>query len=274
MPDTLLNRFLRYVAIDTRADPTAAGTPSSPGQGELARLLADELRALGLNDATADAHAYVTASLPGSAHLAGAPAIGLLAHLDTAPEAPGAHVRPRVIPGYDGSEIELRPGMRFGPERFPMLREQQGKTLIVTGGDTLLGADDKAGIAIIMTVLERLLSRPDAARAPLRIAFVPDEEIGHGARLLDLEAFGAAWAFTLDGSGLGTLQYENFNAAGATVDIRGLSIHPGQALDRMVNAVLIGQDFLNRLPRDEIPAKPTDYQGFYHVTDFTSFPAL
>jgi tripeptide aminopeptidase len=174
-----------------------------------------------------------------------------------------------VIAGYDGSDIELRPGLLFSPEQFSMLREQVGKTLIVTGGDTLLGADDKAGIAIIMAVLENLAGRPDFAHAPLRIAFVPDEEIGHGARLLDIAAFGAAWALTLDGSGLGTLQYENFNAAQDTVDIRGLSIHPGYALGHMVNAVLIGQEFLNALPGDEIPAKTEGYQGFYHVTEFT-----
>ena len=262
----LLDRFLRYAACSTQADASATATPSSPGQMLLARLLADELRGLGL-EAAVDAHAYVTAVLP-ARNAPQAPVIGLLAHLDTACEASGANVSPRVIPAYDGTDIPLCPGMTLSVSRFPELAAQRGKTLIVTDGSTLLGADDKAGIAVIMTVLARLAGSPDTPHGPLHIAFTPDEEIGHGAALLDLAAFGADFAYTLDGSGLGTLEYENFNAAVADIHIRGLSIHPGQAKDRMINAVLLGQELLHGLPPAEQPARTEQRQGFYHVTSF------
>lgn len=263
----LLERFLRYVAYDTQANPAAGHVPSSPGQMALARQLATELEALGLAGVTVSEQAYVTAALP-ARNAPHAPTIGLLAHLDTACEASGAHVRPQVIDNYDGGDITLAPGMPLSPERFASLREKKGKTLIVTRGDTLLGADDKAGIAIIMSLMARLRDQPDIPHGPLRIAFVPDEEIGHGAALLDLAAFGADFAYTVDGSGHGTIEYENFNAAGAELTIRGLSIHPGHATHTMVNAVLLGQEFLNGLPKDETPARTANRQGFYHVTGF------
>lgn len=263
----LLHRFLRYASVDTKANPDAGVVPSSPGQHELARLLAEELRALGLR-ADVDEHAYVVATLPARNAHAKAPCIGLLAHLDTACEASG-HVRPRVIEQYDGGDIELKPGMTLGPEMFPSLRDQHGKTLIVTDGDSLLGADDKAGIAVIMTVLAALRDDPSLPHPAISVAFVPDEEIGHGAALLDLDAFGADFAYTLDGSGLGTIEFENFNAASAAIDIRGLAIHPGHAKGHMLNAVLLGQEFLNALPEHERPAVTEGREGFYHVTGFT-----
>ena len=266
MPD-LLHRFLRYVSVDTKANPDAGLVPSSPGQLELARLLTEELRALGLQ-AHADEHAYVVATLPARNAHPKAPCIGLLAHLDTACEASGC-VRPRVIERYDGGAIELKPGMALSPDMFPSLREQHGKTLIVTDGDSLLGADDKAGIAVIMTVLAALRDDPSLAHPAVSVAFVPDEEIGHGAELLDLDAFGADFAYTLDGSGLGTIEFENFNAAAATVRIRGLAIHPGHAKGHMLNAVLLGQEFLDGLPEHERPATTEGREGFYHVTGFS-----
>ncbi len=260
----LLERFLRYVRIDTRAEPDTGVTPSSPGQTTLARLLAEELRELGL-EVSLDNHAYVTAALPARNVGPDVPAIGLLAHLDTACEASGA-VRPRVIEHYDGAPIPLGQGLILSPGEFPSLREQRGKTLVVTDGSSLLGADDKAGIAVILTVLSRLRAHPDMAHGPVKVAFVPDEEIGHGAAMLDLAAFGADFAYTLDGSGLGVIEYENFNAAGARLTVRGKAIHPGHAKDHLLNAVLLAQEFLNGLPERERPQHTEGRQGFYHVT--------
>ena len=263
----LLNRFLRYIHINTKADPAVAHVPSSPGQMALARLLVDELRAIGL-DVTLDAHAYVTASLPARGAHPQAPAIGLLAHLDTACEASGV-VAPRIVEHYDGAVIPLGHGLSLNPELFPSLLQQIGKTLIVTDGSSLLGADDKAGIAVIMSVLAELREHPELPHGPIKVAFVPDEEIGHGAALLDLAAFGADFAYTLDGSGLGAIEFENFNAAGADLRIRGTAIHPGHAKGHMVNAVLLAQEFLNGLPTEERPDNTDHREGFYHVTDIS-----
>ena len=265
---SLLDRFLRYVRIDTQSRSEGAGTPSSPGQMTLARLLADELTALGLEAVTVDKHAYATARLPGRGAAPGAPAIGLIAHLDTALEVSGADVKPRVMENYDGGSVELGHGLRLDPAAFPDLAGKKGKTLVVTDGGTLLGADDKAGIAVIMTVLEELKNRPDLPHPPLAVAFTPDEEIGHGASLLDIPAFGADFAYTVDGGGVATIEYENFNAAEATVNIRGLAIHPGDAKDRMVNAVLLGQAFLDGLPAAERPESTEGRQGFFHALSF------
>lgn len=266
--DQLRTRFCRYAAIDTRADPDSGVTPSSPGQMVLAEMLAGELREMGLADAAVDAHAYVTASLPARNAAPGSPVIGLLAHLDTATEFSGANVNPRVIPDYDGSDIEQRPGMTLSPAVFPALLAQKGKTLLVTRGDTLLGGDDKGGIAIIMSVLDELLTNPDAAHGPVRIAFVPDEEIGHGAALLDLERFGADFAYTVDGSGTGDIEYENFNAAKAHIDIKGLAIHPGYAKGKMVNAAVLATEFMASFPENERPDTTEQREGFYHVIRF------
>ena len=258
----LRERFLRYVRIDTRADEEGQATPSSPGQWTLARLLAGELEALGLHDVRVDDHAYVTARLEATPGATG-PAMAFLAHLDTACEAPGA-ARPRVIEGYDGGDITLDAGLLLSPRQFPDLAAQAGKTLVVSGGDTLLGADDKAGIAVIMTALERLIEGA-APHGPVLVAFVPDEEIGHGAELLDLDAFGADFAYTVDGTGLGTLEWETFNAARAEIRIEGVSIHPGYAKDRMINAILVAQAIMDALPADETPATTSGRQGYFHV---------
>lgn len=265
---SLLERFLRYVKIDSQSKDGRDCTPSSDGQRVLAELLAEEMRALGLKEVSVDRHAYVIARLPGRNVAADAPCIGLIAHLDTALESSGAGVNPNVIENYDGGPIELGNDLHLSPSTFPVLMEKVGKTLVTTDGRTLLGADDKAGIAIIMTVLEELLNHPDMAYPSIAVAFTPDEEIGHGAELLDLDVFGADFAYTIDGGGLGTIEYENFNAAKAVVEIRGLAIHPGEAKDRMVNAVLLGQSFLEALPTNERPETTELRQGFYHVDSF------
>ncbi len=264
---SLTERFFRYVTIDTRADESAKTTPSSPGQRELALLLADEIRALGFANVAVDDHAYLVAHVPGRGAMAGAPRIGLLAHLDTAIEYPGGPVRPRRIQ-YTGGIVPLGNGSGLDPAVFPVLVDKIGKTLLITDGSTLLGGDDKAGIAVIMTVLAELAAHPDRAHPPLSIAFTPDEEIGHGASLLDIDAFGADFAFTVDGGGLGTIEFENFNAASATVTIRGRSIHPGEAKGKMINAILLGQLFLDALPADERPDCTEQREGFYHVDTF------
>lgn len=265
----LLERFLRYVAVDTQSRYGAPAVPSTPGQMVLAKLLADELAALGLKDAAVDDHAYVTARLPGRNCPPGAPTIGLIAHIDTALESSGANVKARVVENYDGGAVPLGNSLNLDPAAFSVLTKMKGKTLIVTDGSTLLGADNKAGIAIIMTVLEELRANPDLAHPPLAIAFTPDEEIGHGASLLDIEKFGADFAYTIDGGGAGTIEYENFNADAATVVMRGLAIHPGQAKGKMVNAILLGQAFLDGLPENERPATTEGREGFFHVDSFT-----
>jgi len=266
---SLLERFLRYVKIDSQSREDQNQTPSSEGQVALAKVLAGELEGLGLQEIRVDEHAYVTAKLSGRGAAGGTPTIGLIAHLDTALESSGAGVQPRVVEKYDGGAIELGNSLRLDTATFPVLGEKKGKSLIVTDGSTLLGADDKAGIAVIMTVLEGLRSNPDVPHPPLAIAFTPDEEIGHGAALLDLTTFGADFAYTVDGGGLATIEYENFNAAKAVIDIRGLAIHPGDAKDRMVNAILLGQSFLEALPVDERPESTELRQGFYHVDSFS-----
>ena len=264
----MLTRFLRYIALDTRANGAAAAAPSSPGQMELARLLADELRGIGVADVRVDEHAYLTARLPGNGAAAEAPTIGLIAHLDTATEYPGGCANPRIVTGYDGTPITLS-GITLDPAVFPELSGKQGKTLVITDGTTLLGGDDKAGIAVIMTVLDELTADPARPRPPIAVAFTPDEEIGHGAALLDIPSFGADFAYTVDGDGVGTIEYENFNAAAATVRIHGRSIHPGDAKGRMVNAILLGKAFLDGLPADERPETTEGRQGFYHVDSFS-----
>ena len=267
--DTVLDRFVRYVRLDTEARPDTQHTPSSPGQHTLAALLADEMRALGLENVRLTDTAYVLATLPANPAGLKAPSIGLIAHTDTACECSGANVRPRVVL-FDGTPIPLGAGRTLSVEQFPDLAAEVGKHLVVTDGTTLLGADDKAGIAEIMTAVAHLIAHPEIPHGPVQIAFVPDEEIGHGAALLDLADFGADFAYTLDGTGLGTIQYENFNAARATVRITGVSVHPGHGKGLLINAILVAQDFLRLLPEAEIPALTDERQGFFHVTDFTA----
>jgi tripeptide aminopeptidase len=263
-PD-VLERFLRYVRVDTQSRRARESSPSTPGQLELGRLLVDELRAAGLQDAELDANGYVMATLAGSDG-AGAPVIGLVAHVDTSPDAPGSGVEPLVHEEYSGGVIELpRRGTRLDPTSMPELTNKLGHDIVTSSGDTLLGADDKAGVAEIMAAVAYLAVHPELPRPTLRVAFTPDEEIGEGATLFDLERFGAMCAYTLDGSEIGELQDESFSAVEVTVDIYGVDIHPGTAAGKMVNAVRLAAHILAGLPSAELsPEATSDRQGFIH----------
>lgn len=258
-------RLLKYVRVDTQSSPETGTTPSTPGQWELARLLVDELKELGLENPSVNEFCTVTAWLPATTGLEHVPALGLLAHLDTAPAFSGKNVNPIVHENYSGGDIVLpREGRVIRAADFPWLSLFQGKTVITADGSTLLGADDKAGIAEIMTLCERLM----AERIPhgrLCVAFTPDEEIGEGPDHFDVAAFGAAYAYTVDGSAPGVIAYENFNAASAVVDITGVSVHPGAAKGIMENALLIAQELNALLPPEAVPGKTEGYQGFFHL---------
>ncbi len=259
-------RLIRYAAVHTASDEQGEGTPSTARQFDLARLLAEELTALGARDVFTDGHGYVYAHLPASAGLEDRPCVGFLAHLDTAPDFCGENVKPRIVANYDGSELPLGDSGRvLSPVEFPHLRRLTGKTLIVTDGTTLLGADDKAGAAEIVTMAERLLTG-DETHGPVAVAFCPDEEIGHGAELLDLDRFGAALAYTVDGGAPGEIEYENFNAAAAKVEVRGFNVHPGAAKDVMINAALVATEFNAMLPAGDTPRSTRGYEGFFHLT--------
>lgn len=261
----VVERFLRYVAVATDADPQSAKVPSSSGQLFLAKMLAEEMKSMGLSDVEVSDHGYVMGSLPAAAEKY--PVIGLIAHLDTSDAVSGKNVRPRIVENYDGKDILLNPQEKIflSTKDFPEILDHVGEDIIVTDGTTLLGADDKAGIASILTALEYLIDHPDIPHGTVRVAFTPDEEVGHGAALLDLERFGADFAYTIDAGPIGELCYENFNAASATIEIKGRSVHPGRAKGKMINAILIAQDFLAALPPKEIPACTEGYEGFFHV---------
>src|SRR5919199_1648311 len=257
----LLERFLRYVRVDTQSRRERTGSPSTPGQLELGALLAAELRALGLADAELDGNGYVTATLPGDG-----PTVGLLAHVDTSPDAPGAGVEPLVHRGYDGGRIELpRDGTVLDPQAMPELVARTGHDIVTSSGDTLLGADDKAGVAEIMTAVEHLATHPELPRPTLRIGFTPDEEIGEGAKLFDVERFGAACAYTLDGSQPGELQDETFSGVEIVIAIDGVDIHTGWAFGKLVNAARLAGRVLAALPSDTLTPETTqDREGFVH----------
>ena len=257
----LLERFLRYVRVDTQSRRERTGSPSTPGQLELGALLAAELRALGLADAELDGNGYVTATLPGDG-----PTVGLLAHVDTSPDAPGAGVEPLVHRGYDGGRIELpRNGTVLDPQAMRELAARTGHDIVTSSGDTLLGADDKAGVAEIMTAVEHLATHPELPRPTLRIGFTPDEEIGEGAKLFDVERFGAACAYTLDGSDPGELQDETFSAVEAIITVHGVEVHPGWATGRMVNAGRLAARIVAELPNDSLtPETTSGREGFIH----------
>jgi tripeptide aminopeptidase len=260
-----LPRFLRYVTFDTMSNEgNESNVPSSEGQRVLAAALAAELQELGLSDVSVSEHAYVTALLP--ANVDGKPTIGFIAHLDTSPEISGANVHARVV-HFDGSDIPLSDTYVLSPSTFPDLLLYVGGDLVVTDGTTLLGADDKAGIAEIMTAVEYFVKNPDVPHGAIRVAFTPDEEIGHGAELLDIAAFGADWAYTVDGGTIGDLEFETFNAAAATVTFHGRTVHPGYAKGIMRNAMLEAAAFIVALPADEIPQKTEGYEGFFHLLD-------
>ncbi len=265
----VLERFMRYVQVDSQSDPeNEERTPSTDRQHDMARLLADELRALGCEDAAADEHAYVTAHLPASPGCEGLPALGLCAHIDSSPDAPGAGVKPHVVRYeggalvagvVDGVSIETSPSQVAELERF------KGQDIVCSDGTTLLSADDKAGVAEIMSLVARLVENPALPHPRLAIAFVPDEEIGHGASLLDIEAFGAEWAYTVDGGDIGELSYECFSAAQATVRAHGVMVHPGSAKDVMVNAITVLREFDSMLPAHERPEHTEGRDGFNHL---------
>lgn len=259
----LKERFLRYVTVPTMSDEESQTCPSSEKQKVLGSMLAEELKGMGLSDARMDEHGYVYATLP-----ANAPArarIGFVAHMDTSPDAPDSPIRPRALV-YEGGDIELGEGIVMRAADFPGLARCVGQELIVTDGKTLLGADDKAGVAIIMTAIERLI-RSGVPHGDVCIGFTPDEEIGRGADLFDVKGFGADFAFTVDGGAPSSLDYENFNAASAHLVFHGFGIHPGDAKGKMKNACLMASDFISRLPKEETPAHTEGYEGFYHLTD-------
>ena len=262
-------RLIQYARIHTASAENSQTTPSSASQFVLARMLEQEMRFLGLEDVYVDDHCFVYGKIPAtSPAYESKTAVGFLAHMDTVPEFSGYNVQPRIIEQYDGNDIKLgESGRTLSPSVFPHLRDLIGKTLIVTDGTTVLGADDKAGIAEIMTMAE-LLRSPDAPEhGAIYIAFCPDEEIGHGAALLDLDRFGAQLAYTLDGGGLGEIEYENFNAAEAELIFHGFNVHPGSAKDTMINASLVAMEFNSMLPAGETPRNTSGYEGFYHLIE-------
>lgn len=265
----LVDRFLHYVSFDTQSDENSVTFPSTEKQHVLANELVRELRSLGLTDSAVDANGYVTATIPANCeHPESVPVIGFLAHMDTSPDASGAQVNARTVRSYDGGKIVLdaEKHIVLSPDEFPDMLLHRGEDFIVTDGTTLLGADDKAGIAEIMTAAEYLMSHPTVKHGTLKIAFTPDEEIGQGVDRFDVKIFGATYAYTLDGDELGSLEYENFNAASAQFKITGKSIHPGSAKGIMKNAALIAGELTSLFPADETPRSTEKYEGFYHVT--------
>ncbi len=263
----LIDRFLKYVVIDTESDAASTTTPSTPKQLILANLLADELKSIGLSEVTIDEKGYVMGTLASNvAHEV--PVIGFVSHYDTSPDFTGANVKPQIHPNYDGGNIVLNveKNIILSPDYFEDLLQYKGQTLITTDGTTLLGADDKAGLTEIVSAMEYLVQHPEIKHGKIRVGFTPDEEIGRGADFFDVQQFGAAWAYTMDGSQIGELEYENFNAAGAKVTFLGKSVHPGYAKGKMINSMLIANSFINKLPKGEIPQNTQDYEGFFHVT--------
>ena len=264
--NALIKRFLSYVTIDTQSDPNSHTTPSTEKQWNLATELAYELERIGLKEVTIDDNAYIMATLPGNTKKV-VPVIGFISHFDTSPDYNGAEVNPQIIRNYDGKDILLNKEQNtvLSPENFEDLLQYKGQTLITTDGTTLLGADDKAGIAEIMTAMEYLVQHPEIEHGEIKVAFTPDEEIGRGAHKFDVDKFGAAWAYTIDGGQIGELEYENFNAAKAKVVITGRSVHPGYAKGKMVNAISIANEFMGILPPEETPQNTTGREGFFHI---------
>jgi tripeptide aminopeptidase len=265
--ESVIDRFLRYIQIDTESARKSDTFPSTLKQLNLAKLLVQELLDLGLSDAAMDGYGYVTATLPANIDASGLPVVGFLAHMDTSPDFSGEHVKAQFIEGYDGGKVVLNAekGIVMDPVEFPDLLKYIGKTLITTDGTTLLGADDKAGIAAIMAAVETLLEHPEIKHGTLKIGFTPDEEVGSGVDHFDVEKFGADFAYTVDGGEAGEVQYENFNAAGAELTIHGRNVHPGKAKLKMRNALLIGMELNELLPVFERPEFTEKYEGFYHL---------
>jgi tripeptide aminopeptidase len=264
--ETLLDRFLSYVRIDTQANEASNSHPSTARQKELAGLLAKELEELGLSNITINDKAYLMAEVPANIDK-DLPVVGFIAHLDTSPDVSGKDVQPQIFENYDGQDLILNQAQNLilRVDQYPELGSHIGQTIITSDGTTLLGADNKAGVAIIMTAAATLISNPDLKHGKIVIAFTPDEEIGQGADYFDVHAFGADFAYTIDGGGLGELEYENFNAATAHIDIQGINVHPGSACGRMKNAILLAMELNGMLPALERPEHTRDYEGFYHL---------
>jgi len=262
----IINRFVSYVTIDTESDPKSDTTPSTKKQWDLANKLAEELKAIGMQDVTIDENAYIMATLPSNVDHE-VPTIGFISHFDTSPDFTGANVKPQIVENYNGKDIVLNAeeDIVLSPDYFEDLLLYKGQTLITTDGTTLLGADDKAGITEIVSAMEYLINHPEIQHGPIRVGFTPDEEIGRGAHKFDVEKFGADWAYTMDGSQIGELEYENFNAAGAVVKVKGKIVHPGYAKGKMVNSMYIATEFINSLPRLETPEHTEGYEGFFHL---------
>lgn len=256
-------RFLNYVRIWTTSDDTTGTTPSTVRQLDLARYLRDELIAIGMSEVTLDENGYVMATLP--ANVEGKPVLGLIAHMDTAPDASGENVKARIVRAYDGKDIELSPGIVLETSKYPEILNYTGQDIIVTDGTTLLGADDKAGVAEIVTAMEYLLAHPEIKHGKVRVGFTPDEEIGEGPDHFDVAKFGADFGYTMDGGAIGELEYENFNAASLKVHVHGVNVHPGYGFEKMVNSMLIAREFMGLLPQDETPATTRGYEGFFHI---------
>ncbi|RFN60186.1 peptidase T [Marixanthomonas ophiurae] len=262
----LIDRFFSYVTVDTESDPESDSTPSTEKQWNLANALFAELKRIGLEDVTIDDNAYIMATLPSNVDHE-VPTIGFVSHFDTSPDFTGANVNPQIVENYDGKDIVLNADkdIVLSPDEFDDLLLYKGQTLITTDGTTLLGADDKAGVAEIVSAMEYLVNHPEIKHGKIRIGFTPDEEIGRGAHKFDVEKFGAEWAYTMDGSQIGELEYENFNAAGAVVTVKGKIVHPGTAKGKMINSMYIATDYINSLPRMETPEHTDGREGFFHL---------
>lgn len=263
----IIDRFVKYITIDTQSDPNNSDFPSTEKQWDLAHILVEELTEIGMKDVTIDDNCYIMATLPSNVDFK-VPTIGFIAHIDTSPDYTGADVKPQFHPNYNGEDIVLNEeeNIVLSPGYFDDLLLYKGQTLITTDGTTLLGADDKAGITEIVSAMEYLINHPEIKHGKIRVGFTPDEEVGKGAHMFDVEKFGAEWAYTMDGSQVGELEYENFNAAGAKVTINGKIVHPGYAKGKMINSMLIANDFIKALPKNEIPQETEGYEGFYHLS--------
>ncbi len=271
MKEKVLEKFLRYIAIDTASDPESESQPSTSRQLDLSRLLVKELREMGIKDVELDQWGYVMATIPSNLPKGkDVPVIGFIAHVDSAPDASGANINPQIIKNYDGSDIIINKekGFVMKVEEFPELLKYKGNTIVTTDGTTLLAADDKAGVAEIMTAAEYIMSHPELLHGTIKIGFTPDEEIGRGVDKFEVKRFGADFAYTLDGGEIGELEYENFNAASAKIFIQGRNIHPGYAKDKMVNAIILGSELNSLLPVDQRPEYTTGYEGFFHIIRF------
>ena len=267
--DHIIKRFISYVTIDTESDPNNPDFPSSDNQWDLANLLVKELKDIGMSDVTLDKHCYVMATLPSNLDY-DVPTIGFVSHIDTTPDYTGANVKPIIHHEYDGKDIVLNENENIvlSPSYFDDLLQYKGQTIITTDGTTLLGADDKAGITEIVSAMEYLINHPEIKHGKIRICFTPDEEVGKGAHKFDVKKFGADWAYTMDGSQIGELEYENFNAASAKITINGKIVHPGYAKGKMINSMRIAGDFILRLPSKEVPESTEGYEGFFHLHQF------